>query len=41
MGVCADMLECILGPLHSNTKNTANASGQEPINEENTGILCY
>ncbi|XP_013136067.1 PREDICTED: calcium/calmodulin-dependent 3',5'-cyclic nucleotide phosphodiesterase 1A [Papilio polytes] len=37
MGVCADMLECILGPLHSNTKNTANASGQEPINEENTG----
>ncbi|XP_045534771.1 calcium/calmodulin-dependent 3',5'-cyclic nucleotide phosphodiesterase 1 isoform X2 [Papilio machaon] len=37
MGVCADMLECILGPLHSNTKNTTNTSGQEPINEENTG----
>ncbi|XP_013168324.1 PREDICTED: calcium/calmodulin-dependent 3',5'-cyclic nucleotide phosphodiesterase 1A [Papilio xuthus] len=37
MGVCADMLECILGPLHSNPKNTTNTSGQEPINEENTG----
>ncbi|XP_045513179.1 calcium/calmodulin-dependent 3',5'-cyclic nucleotide phosphodiesterase 1 isoform X1 [Pieris brassicae] len=26
LGVCADMLECILGPLHSNTKNTTSTS---------------
>jgi hypothetical protein len=37
MGVCADMLECILGPLHSNTKNSTSTAGHEPINEENTG----
>ncbi|XP_049885987.1 dual specificity calcium/calmodulin-dependent 3',5'-cyclic nucleotide phosphodiesterase 1 isoform X3 [Pectinophora gossypiella] len=36
MGVCADMLECILGPLHSSSKSTT-ASNQEPINEETTG----
>ncbi|XP_063838396.1 dual specificity calcium/calmodulin-dependent 3',5'-cyclic nucleotide phosphodiesterase 1 isoform X2 [Ostrinia nubilalis] len=36
MGVCADMLECVLGPLHSNTKNSTSTS-HEPINEENTG----
>ncbi|XP_052747238.1 dual specificity calcium/calmodulin-dependent 3',5'-cyclic nucleotide phosphodiesterase 1 isoform X4 [Bicyclus anynana] len=34
MGVCADMLECILGPLHSSSKNSTSTSGQEPINEE-------
>nr|XP_026488713.1 calcium/calmodulin-dependent 3',5'-cyclic nucleotide phosphodiesterase 1 isoform X5 [Vanessa tameamea] len=37
MGVCADMLECILGPLHSSTKNSSSSAGQEPINEESTG----
>ncbi|XP_050362034.1 dual specificity calcium/calmodulin-dependent 3',5'-cyclic nucleotide phosphodiesterase 1 [Nymphalis io] len=37
MGVCADMLECILGPLHSSTKNSSTSAGQEPINEESTG----
>ncbi|KAL0895103.1 hypothetical protein ABMA27_013560 [Loxostege sticticalis] len=37
MGVCADMLECVLGPLHSNTKNSTSTS-HEPINEENTVI---
>ncbi|XP_072937105.1 dual specificity calcium/calmodulin-dependent 3',5'-cyclic nucleotide phosphodiesterase 1 isoform X2 [Epargyreus clarus] len=37
MAVCADMLECILGPLHSSSKTTNTASQQEPINEENTG----
>ncbi|CAF4787102.1 unnamed protein product [Pieris macdunnoughi] len=26
LGVCADMLECILGPLHSNTKNATSTS---------------
>ncbi|CAH2067410.1 unnamed protein product, partial [Iphiclides podalirius] len=36
MAVCADMLECILGPLHSNTKNSSS-SGQEPITEEGSG----
>lgn len=40
MGVCADMLECILGPLHSSTKNSTSSSGQEPISEENTGKFC-
>ncbi|CAB3230473.1 unnamed protein product [Arctia plantaginis] len=35
MGVCADMLECVLGPMHSSNKTT-NSSAQ-PINEENTG----
>ncbi|KAJ0182093.1 hypothetical protein K1T71_002815 [Dendrolimus kikuchii] len=36
MGVCADMLECILGPLHSNSKNS-NSTASETINEDNTG----
>ncbi|XP_038206253.1 calcium/calmodulin-dependent 3',5'-cyclic nucleotide phosphodiesterase 1 isoform X4 [Zerene cesonia] len=36
MGVCADMLECILGPLHSNTKNSTSTTNQDPINEETT-----
>ncbi|XP_050549865.1 dual specificity calcium/calmodulin-dependent 3',5'-cyclic nucleotide phosphodiesterase 1A isoform X14 [Spodoptera frugiperda] len=35
MGVCADMLECILGPLHSSSKNSTSSA--EPINEESTG----
>lgn len=39
MGVCADMLECILGPLHSSSKNSTSTSGQEPINEDGTGIF--
>lgn len=39
MGVCADMLECILGPLHSSSKNSTSTSGQEPINEDGTGIV--
>ncbi|KAJ8726604.1 hypothetical protein PYW07_001302 [Mythimna separata] len=34
MGVCADMLECILGPLHSSSKNSTSSA--EPINEEST-----
>ncbi|CAH2104240.1 unnamed protein product [Euphydryas editha] len=38
MGVCADMLECILGPLHSSSKNSTSTAGQErTINEESTG----
>ncbi|XP_037297696.1 calcium/calmodulin-dependent 3',5'-cyclic nucleotide phosphodiesterase 1 isoform X3 [Manduca sexta] len=37
MGVCADMLECILGPLHSSAKNSTSTAGSEPINEENAG----
>ncbi|XP_075992689.1 phosphodiesterase 1c isoform X4 [Anticarsia gemmatalis] len=32
MGVCADMLECILGPLHSGGKGPNSSA--EPINEE-------
>ncbi|XP_041979582.1 calcium/calmodulin-dependent 3',5'-cyclic nucleotide phosphodiesterase 1-like isoform X2 [Aricia agestis] len=36
MGVCADMLECILGPLHTSTKNSTSTTSQEPISEENT-----
>lgn len=36
MGVCADMLECILGPMHSSSNKTTNNSAK-PINEENTG----
>nr|XP_049691830.1 dual specificity calcium/calmodulin-dependent 3',5'-cyclic nucleotide phosphodiesterase 1 isoform X6 [Helicoverpa armigera] len=35
MGVCADMLECILGPLHSSSKNSTSSA--EPINEEGSG----
>ncbi|XP_064292290.1 dual specificity calcium/calmodulin-dependent 3',5'-cyclic nucleotide phosphodiesterase 1A isoform X5 [Plodia interpunctella] len=35
MGVCADMLECILGPLHSSSKNSTSTPAHEPINEEN------
>ncbi|CAH0726159.1 unnamed protein product, partial [Brenthis ino] len=35
MAVCADMLECVLGPLHSSTK-TSSSSGQESISEEST-----
>lgn len=35
MGVCADMLECILGPLHSGPKG-AGSGGSETINEDNT-----
>ncbi|XP_069356074.1 dual specificity calcium/calmodulin-dependent 3',5'-cyclic nucleotide phosphodiesterase 1 isoform X1 [Maniola hyperantus] len=41
MGVCADMLECILGPLHSSSKNSTSTSGQEPINEESTGAETH
>ncbi|CAH2232280.1 jg24243, partial [Pararge aegeria aegeria] len=41
MGVCADMLECILGPLHSSSKNSTSTSGQEPINEEGTGAETH
>ncbi|CAK1602762.1 unnamed protein product [Parnassius mnemosyne] len=40
MTVCADMLECILGPLHSNTKNSSSTNvgtGQESISEESSG----
>lgn len=38
MQVCADMLECILGPLHSNSKSsTAKSGGQESISEESAG----
>ncbi|KAM3964744.1 LOW QUALITY PROTEIN: phosphodiesterase 1c [Aphomia sociella] len=37
MGVCADMLECILGPLHSNSKNSTSTAGHDSINEENAG----
>lgn len=36
MGVCADMLDCILGPLHSSNKGSSNSSA-EPINEDSTG----
>lgn len=38
MGVCSDMMECILGPLHSGCKNpesTPNVpGGHEPIHED-------
>ncbi|XP_061385897.1 dual specificity calcium/calmodulin-dependent 3',5'-cyclic nucleotide phosphodiesterase 1 isoform X3 [Danaus plexippus] len=37
MGVCADMLECILGPLHSSTKNSTSTAGPESISEESSG----
>ncbi|XP_073942212.1 dual specificity calcium/calmodulin-dependent 3',5'-cyclic nucleotide phosphodiesterase 1A-like isoform X7 [Choristoneura fumiferana] len=37
MGVCADMLEYILGPLHSSSKNSG--ASQEPINEESAGKI--
>ncbi|XP_059058088.1 dual specificity calcium/calmodulin-dependent 3',5'-cyclic nucleotide phosphodiesterase 1 isoform X2 [Achroia grisella] len=36
MGVCADMLECILGPLHSSAKNSTSTTANA-INEENAG----
>ncbi|XP_063358215.1 dual specificity calcium/calmodulin-dependent 3',5'-cyclic nucleotide phosphodiesterase 1 [Cydia amplana] len=36
MGVCADMLECILGPLHSSSKTGAS---QEPISEDAPGKI--
>ncbi|XP_062524342.1 dual specificity calcium/calmodulin-dependent 3',5'-cyclic nucleotide phosphodiesterase 1A isoform X1 [Bombyx mori] len=36
MGVCADMLECILGPLHSGNKSGTNAA-TEPTIDENSG----
>ncbi|XP_045486400.1 calcium/calmodulin-dependent 3',5'-cyclic nucleotide phosphodiesterase 1 isoform X1 [Pieris rapae] len=42
LGVCADMLECILGPLHSNTKNTTSTSqgahGQDNASAEVTKL---
>lgn len=37
MGVCADMLECILGPLHSNTKNSTSTS-QDARAQDNAGM---
>ncbi|XP_063376625.1 dual specificity calcium/calmodulin-dependent 3',5'-cyclic nucleotide phosphodiesterase 1 isoform X2 [Cydia fagiglandana] len=37
MGVCADMLECILGPLHSSSKTGAS---QEPISEDAPGKIA-
>ncbi|KOB77986.1 Calcium/calmodulin-dependent 3',5'-cyclic nucleotide phosphodiesterase 1C, partial [Operophtera brumata] len=36
MGVCADMLECILGPLHTSSKSAATTGGSESISEDNT-----
>ncbi|XP_061707631.1 dual specificity calcium/calmodulin-dependent 3',5'-cyclic nucleotide phosphodiesterase 1 isoform X2 [Cydia pomonella] len=36
MGVCADMLECILGPLHSSSKT---GTSQEPISEDAPGKI--
>lgn len=39
MGVCADMLECILGPLHSSSKNSASSGGSESISEDNTSKI--
>lgn len=38
MGVCADMLECVLGPLHSSSKNSTSTN-QETISEESTGKI--
>lgn len=37
MGVCADMLECVLGPLHTSTKNSTSTAGSETINEDKSG----
>ncbi|XP_077296012.1 dual specificity calcium/calmodulin-dependent 3',5'-cyclic nucleotide phosphodiesterase 1A-like isoform X2 [Arctopsyche grandis] len=38
MGVCSDMMECILGPLHSGCKNQDSSQntpgGHEPIHED-------
>lgn len=41
MGVCADMLECILGPLHSSTKNSTSTAGPESISEESSGTYIF
>ncbi|XP_050670508.1 dual specificity calcium/calmodulin-dependent 3',5'-cyclic nucleotide phosphodiesterase 1 [Leptidea sinapis] len=37
MTVCADMLEYILGPLHSSTKTSTSTVKQDSINEESAG----
>lgn len=37
MGVCADMLESVLAPMHTGPKTTGGTGGQEPINEESAG----